>query len=512
MKITISMVSDFLTKWQTKTHIQADKEIIQAVQLWDPTSTIEPYVLYIVQNNLALEVLPLEIKNVLYIAATHSIDPTLSRIQNIIYLYADISGAECYSFIQDWIMQLHYWSDSLLYQSLENRGLQSMIDHAEQLLQNPILIFDTSFKILGYSQNLYRNSDDVFDEGLRNQYIALTDAQFQEMKYFHQSASQKSEPEIFQFEQLTNRFLHINITFNQKHFAFFEMIEQHSSITTGQIHIAEYICHLIAIELQKREVSTFDKNKMYEYLFKDIITNINLSQTELRKRFLYLTSDWKKYLFALAICPISDSTYSVYDCIEKLPYFMQKYTHFVHDSSVIVIIDSISTVAFTHYELEQIHSFLSKVHANAGISDAFQDITAFRNAYDQVTRIVKLSLANHQYQLLHYKDYRLNDLIEQISIIEGIENYYYPPLTKLIKHDQKHQSELGKTLLVYIQNHLNQKLTATLLNIHRSTLIYRLHKIEDILEQPLEDHRVLFHIQFTFMLMDVDSKSSLSSK
>lgn len=118
--------------------------------------------------------------------------------------------------------------------------------------------------MLGFSKEL--NRDDFFDAGLKERYIALNEAQYEEMKKFNEYAIQRKNPEIFRFNHLQYRFLHINIAINNTPSAFYEMIEQEETITTGQIHIAEYVCQMLSLELQKREMSESRKDKMYELI------------------------------------------------------------------------------------------------------------------------------------------------------------------------------------------------------------------------------------------------------
>jgi DNA-binding PucR family transcriptional regulator len=60
-------------------------------------------------------------------------------------------------------------------------------------------------------------------------------------------------------------------------------------------------------------------------------------------------------------------------------------------------------------------------------------------------------------------------------------------LGKLLAYDLEHCAELVKTLTRYLEAGGNYDQTARVLNIHRSTLRYRLSRIREISERDLQD-------------------------
>ena len=63
----------------------------------------------------------------------------------------------------------------------------------------------------------------------------------------------------------------------------------------------------------------------------------------------------------------------------------------------------------------------------------------------------------------------------------------HPAIRKLADYDQKHHTELMKTLFVYLKNERNIKLSSEELLIHRNTLCQRIERIEDHFKVNLTD-------------------------
>lgn len=70
---------------------------------------------------------------------------------------------------------------------------------------------------------------------------------------------------------------------------------------------------------------------------------------------------------------------------------------------------------------------------------------------------------------------------------ESVPFLFHPAIEKLHRYDRENQSELLFTLKLYLDNNKNLQKTLEALSIHRSTLKYRLQRIEDIIGMSLGD-------------------------
>ena len=69
-----------------------------------------------------------------------------------------------------------------------------------------------------------------------------------------------------------------------------------------------------------------------------------------------------------------------------------------------------------------------------------------------------------------------------------ILNYCNNKLSKLEEYDHANGTFLQETLLAYYMNGFNSAKTAEALFIHRNSLVYRLKKIEELLEIEISDY------------------------
>ncbi|HVA28539.1 MAG TPA: helix-turn-helix domain-containing protein, partial [Candidatus Baltobacteraceae bacterium] len=80
--------------------------------------------------------------------------------------------------------------------------------------------------------------------------------------------------------------------------------------------------------------------------------------------------------------------------------------------------------------------------------------------------------------------------------VEELRTFSRDALAALRAYDEKHQTELERTLRFYFESGENVKTTAASLNVHRHTVFYRLRQIAEISGKTLENP----HDQLTLRL------------
>ena len=72
--------------------------------------------------------------------------------------------------------------------------------------------------------------------------------------------------------------------------------------------------------------------------------------------------------------------------------------------------------------------------------------------------------------------------------------------------DEANHSQLYQTVRCYLEHHQSVTKTSEALFIHRSTLLYRLDKIKDILKTDFSDPDELLYLLLSFHLLDMEDQ------
>lgn len=143
--------------------------------------------------------------------------------------------------------------------------------------------------------------------------------------------------------------------------------------------------------------------------------------------------------------------------------------------------------------------FLQENGLVGGISYCFEDVSQLHDHYVQAAAA------------LQYGDgkpglYRFSGCVMQHMMRffpqEQQRVLVHPALQKLLEQDKAAGSELYETLRVYLENERSLVKTATALFIHRNTLLYRLEKLQQLVELNLEDPDLRLHLRLSYRLLE----------
>ena len=108
-----------------------------------------------------------------------------------------------------------------------------------------------------------------------------------------------------------------------------------------------------------------------------------------------------------------------------------------------------------------------------------------------------------------FDDYLLEYILSQASHQISPELLVSSRLDALVHYDQENKTELYHTLQVYLEHERNSLQTARALFIHRSSLVYRLERIQKITKIDLDNPKNRLLLQICFLL--IQEKEPVSS-
>ena len=158
-----------------------------------------------------------------------------------------------------------------------------------------------------------------------------------------------------------------------------------------------------------------------------------------------------------------------------------------------------------------LHHIFGSCYGLIGIGGKTNGIDDYFQCYKQALQTLNvLSSDRSMKRYAFFEDLGSYTLLHLIK--DTTEAHYFMKnyLEKLLKYSEENNINLFQTLRVYLEQNGSIKKTADKLFIHRSTLLYRLDKIKEILELDLEDSDMRFNLMMTYKLYDLKKgKSSL---
>jgi len=94
-------------------------------------------------------------------------------------------------------------------------------------------------------------------------------------------------------------------------------------------------------------------------------------------------------------------------------------------------------------------------------------------------------------------------LLLRVSSRDDLESFALRTLRPLVEHDRAHGAELVTTLRAYLDEDRVQRRVAARCFIHVNTVVYRVHRIEELLGADLGDPKTVFDLTLALRIMDL---------
>lgn len=146
---------------------------------------------------------------------------------------------------------------------------------------------------------------------------------------------------------------------------------------------------------------------------------------------------------------------------------------------------------------------LDRMEYTAGLSNAFTTIEDFHHYLPQAVYAADKPLYGEEMQTLQFFESQiLQYLLSSFTNEFPLRTLFSEPFRTLLEHDQQKETEYLHTLDIYLKNEMNMTRSADALFIHRTSLLKRLERIEQLIGSVLEDEAQRLYFRICFHLLE----------
>lgn len=136
-----------------------------------------------------------------------------------------------------------------------------------------------------------------------------------------------------------------------------------------------------------------------------------------------------------------------------------------------------------------------------GLGQVVKDPLTLRLSYDQAREAMNIARQMRgEQRVVAFQDLGYLHLLYHVPAEHNNHSVYNQKIQRLIGHEQERSGNLLTTLETYLRQGGNALETARQLHIHRSTLIYRLQRIEDLCELDLSNPQSRLNLQIALQM------------
>ncbi|WP_340024275.1 helix-turn-helix domain-containing protein [Paenibacillus sp. FSL K6-1096] len=383
------------------------------------------------------------------------------------------------------------------------KGLEAILSAAAELLCNPVIIIDVSYRILA-SSDCSRVTDPIWNDNLQQGYCS-----YDFIAAVHQLTSVQTgiaSQEAYEVEcsgsEVTKLVAKIRI--GSKPVGNVIVLGDTRPIRQRDHELAGFTAELVAAELAKNSFYRNSSQAEYEELIYRLLegeaNGLALIQESQRSgvrlpkgRLSVMVLDLAGYEAA--------SKYNGYLRDQLHLYFGKERLIFYHEHMVGVCEDSSAAVS-PRERNPKLREFLVAHQIRLGISREFTDLTDCRKYYLQALKALEIGrIVRPAEPRVLYADVQLYDLLSPYARQDSRE-ISHPALTVLREFDEQHHADLYHTLYCYLKNNQQLQKTADELFVHRNTLRYRLRQIDELVQVDLSQIDQVLRLYMSYQMTD----------
>jgi len=276
-------------------------------------------------------------------------------------------------------------------------------------------------------------------------------------------------------------------------------------------------------------IKNCSQNLSYLDLFKDIISLNNVSYENFLKSissfgYTSLNSyrvvvvalpDFEKYLSSKNIKneqrilnirnALSASVNGFFWEAKSLPITFQN-----NDSIILLMINemdaSIDLELFPKAIKETMKAQLPDIKLNIGIGNKYSNFADIRKSYLEAEKSLKfLKVQDKADEIVFYSNigaYKLATSIEDVGLLL---DYYNDTVGKLDKYDLQHDTDFSKIFYVFLKENGASIKASQKLFLHRNTLMYKINKIQEIIERDVTDEEVRLEFYLGYIVKHLNN-------
>ena len=178
---------------------------------------------------------------------------------------------------------------------------------------------------------------------------------------------------------------------------------------------------------------------------------------------------------------------------------------FIYHQGITVIVNLSYDNSSTSDVLSALAIILREGLYKLGSSSVIQDFLQLPQAYFQAVAALELGKkSGSMIWCYRFDDYILDYVLDQSTTQISPELLCHQGLSVLQKYDKENNTELFHTLDVYLSQERNALQTANMLFIHRSTLFYRLERIQKLTKLNLDDPKIRLVLLLSFAVLRIE--------
>jgi hypothetical protein len=384
------------------------------------------------------------------------------------------------------------WYNSLLMAVINHKPIDVFLKTAAQALTNPIVVYNNNLSPICSAGSVTTPVKGTNWEIVDMPGIVLDSFYTpKELRKISSHIAQKSEQILVVDPQNdpAHSSMGILIWIEGKLYGGIGTVNMNAPFTEGQKDIFSIVAQVLKLYFQNHNIyMRIAENKAHwlDSLLDGVDVSAEIISSYLG-RFKWKLDDYFCIVTFTVSIDLKIPIMSILD-IRQINEFFSDALVSVYEEHIVIVIRCPDKQQPRGKKKEQLEQFLKKDNLlRCGVSMVFNNFLRLRHYFTQSKYAAAQCKPSPNSSICYYEDYYTEHLLQTISNETDPRCFCHPGILSLWESGSKSQRDLVECLYHYLLNGRNTSAAADAIHIHRNTLIYRLGKIEEILNVDIKN-------------------------
>ncbi len=529
MTLSLSIILDRISDFKFDAHIKlpSDKEFNRASLLPKDPGLLREDRLYVCKLSDAISITSEYGSKYCFLCLRDRIQDsgeTDELLSGLVIVNENINFEDLFERVQDVFYDIISWYDKAQRMAISGSTLQDILDISETVLQNYVQITDSSFKLLAYTKNIYCDEPIVLDcqkYGCHSEETIRIFKKYRRMEAWEDANGMLiNDEKSFTKYQLVSKIYRYRSTY----FAHSVMTCNVRPATQGVIEIFGMFVDIVEICVRRSWENLNSVSHVYDSFITDLIEGSFRRRDNVEERAKVVGIPYEG-VFTMGVTSSDEGgRLTAASLAKELSSFFPDDKLLIYGGHVVIL----STYSEKNYleqfaaKRETIRPVLDKYLIKCGFSAFFTNLLECPKAYQQAELSLKFSGNTPGAEMLPNVEGAINGLMTPDTSFEESFFYillgeskinldiwqgsvYYEGLKRLKEYDELHNLNNLQLLYVYLTNERRLTETAAQMHMSRNNVVYRIGRIEDMLNMSLESAATRFKLQLSYIMLQLYS-------
>lgn len=470
---------------------------LAGVRLYQPGSKLASAYLWIVRQEHANALPPLAAEICFVLLG----EAPLPQKASAVILPAQTDPAEILTVLLEVFEKFALWDRELHWAMHQKNPLDAMITASLPIFQNPILLHDKDFYVLSCPRWLPGMLDWGKEPRTGRNMVPLDLINTFRVNEEYLATMKQTQASLFPANIRDYNILYANLWNNTYYSGRICVDEIQRPLMPSDYQHLDHLAALVEGCMNQQRLLWLSIGSEIDAFFADMLSGKDSDPHVTADMLQYLGWDSSEMYAILKVVSDQDN-YRVLTPTTLFGYIEAQIGEchaLIYQQEIVVIVNLTASGLNTSEVLSRLAYILRDGMFKIGVSSEIPSIQGVRYGYAQASVALEYGRrSNSMFWYYHFRDYALQFALDCACEKIPPQLLISEKLQKLRRYDLQNNTELYRTAEVYLRQERNAVLTAKALFIHRSTLFYRLNRIETISGIDFENERERLYLLLSF--------------